>query len=142
MLTRQFLRFALVGVLGFIIDAGTLAIAVQIFHVGLYLGRTLSFLVAVTATWALNRNFAFRHAASIGRIAEWLRYLCSNAVGGAVNVGSYAWLVHQSAQARGHPTLAVAFGSLAGMLVNFTLMKLFVFRSRTRSTHRRDELGH
>ena len=133
MFTRQFLRFASVGVLGFIIDAGTLAIAVHGLHLGLYVGRGLSFLIAVTATWALNRNYAFRDTASPGRAAEWLRYLLSNAVGGSVNVGSYAWLIHQSAGVRENPTLGVALGSIAGMVVNFTLMKVFVFRSRRAS---------
>jgi putative flippase GtrA len=60
----------------------------------------------------------------------------SNAIGGSVNVGLYAWMVHQSAIARENPTLGVAFGSVAGMLVNFTLMKIFVFRSRRQSARR------
>jgi putative flippase GtrA len=129
-LTQQFLRFAVVGVLGFIIDAGVLAVAVHWLHWGLYAGRAVSFLLAVTATWVLNRNYAFHATASQSRLAEWLRYLLSNAVGGSVNLGSYALLIHQSATLRETPTLAVALGSIAGMLVNFTLMKVFVFRSR------------
>lgn len=129
-LTRQFLRFACVGVLGFFVDAGMLKIAVAALHMNLYMGRVLSFFIAATSAWALNRNFAFRQAASAARFPEWLRYMVSNVLGGSVNVAAYALLVHESAIARATPTLAVAFGSIAGMLVNFCLMKIFVFRGR------------
>ena len=136
MLTRQFLRFAVVGGVGFLIDAAILMLAIDVLHVGLYAGRALSFLIASTAAWALNRNFAFRHAASESRAAEWLRYMFSNTIGGSVNVGTYAWLVLQSPIVREHPILGVACGSVAGMLVNFTLLKIFVFRARKDTVER------
>jgi len=59
-LTR-FLRFALVGTIGFVVDASVLRLVVAIFAINLYAGRLVSFLAAATVTWLLNRTFTFRH---------------------------------------------------------------------------------
>jgi putative flippase GtrA len=122
----QFLRFALVGVVGFVVDAGVLRLVISVFGVNLYTGRVISFLVAVTVTWALNRVFTFRHTGA--RAAQWLRFVCVNGLGGAVNFGTYALLVATLSSIRQNPTIAVACGSLVGMGLNFTLMKKVVFR--------------
>lgn len=122
----QFLRFALVGVVGFTIDAGVLRLVVGAFGLNLYAGRVVSFLVAVTVTWALNRVFTFRHTGAPA--AQWLRFVCANALGGAVNFGVYALLVGTLSGMRENPSVAVACGSLVGMSLNFILMKRVVFR--------------
>lgn len=122
----QFLRFALVGVIGFVADAGVLWIVVSALGLNLYAGRVVSYLCAATVTWALNRSFTFRHKGA--RAAQWLRFVCTNALGGGVNFGVYALMVRNLAVAHEHPTLAVACGSIAGMALNFTLMKKVVFR--------------
>jgi putative flippase GtrA len=122
----QFLRFALVGVVGFVADAGVLRLVVSALGFNLYAGRVVSFLVAVTVTWALNRVFTFRHTGA--RAAQWLRFVCANSLGGAANFGVYALLVGTLSSMRENPTVAVACGSLVGMGLNFTLMKRVVFR--------------
>jgi putative flippase GtrA len=122
----QFLRFALVGVVGFVVDAGVLRLVTSVFGANLYTGRVISFLVAATVTWALNRVFTFGHTGA--RAAQWLRFVCVNSLGGAVNLGVYALLVGTLSSIRHNPTIAVACGSLVGMGLNFTLMKKVVFR--------------
>jgi len=125
-LATQFLRFALVGVVGFGVDAGTLRFVIATFGLNLYLGRVVSFLTAATVTWALNRTFTFRHKGAPA--AQWLRFVCANALGGAVNFGVYALMVGTLATVREYPSIAVACGSVAGMGLNFILMKKVVFR--------------
>jgi putative flippase GtrA len=122
----QFLRFALVGVIGFIVDASVLRLVVATCGINLYAGRVVSFLTAATVTWALNRSFTFRHSGP--RAAQWLRFVCVNALGASVNFGTYALMIATVAIARRYPSLAVACGSLAGMGLNFTLMRKVVFR--------------
>lgn len=129
MIARQFCRFAVIGCVGFCVDAAVLTAVVAALGVNLYVGRVVSFLTAATATWALNRRFTFRHAASASQAAEWLRFVLSNAIGGGVNFGVYSWLVADYAVAHEHPILGVACGSIAGMLVNFSMTKMFVFRT-------------
>ncbi len=122
----QFLRFAMVGVIGFFVDAGVLRFVVAILGLNLYSGRVVSFLCAATVTWALNRTFTFRHRGAPA--AQWLRFVSVNALGAAVNFGTYALMVGLWPLARHFPTLAVAGGSVAGMGFNYTLMKRVVFR--------------
>lgn len=122
----RFLRFALVGAAGFVVDAGVLYAGVAL-GLGLYLGRACSYLCAATFTWALNRRFTFAASGPPG-LAEWLRFVLANANGGIVNYLTYAALVSWGPGLIGHPVLAVAAGSLAGLGVNFAASERFVFR--------------
>jgi putative flippase GtrA len=128
-IVRQALRFAAVGVLGFLVDAGVLMATRSLPGLNLYSGRAVSFLAAVTATWALNRSFTFKEHASPSMLKEWVRFCAANALGGAVNLGVYAWLVNSVSLVHNSPVLGVAAGSLSGLAVNFTLSRVFVFRA-------------
>jgi putative flippase GtrA len=129
-IARQALGFAAVGVVGFGVDAGVLTLAMSVMGMTVYSARALSFLVAVTSTWALNRTFTFAEHSSASRVKEWARFCAANAVGGGVNLGTYVLLVNSLALAHDQPVVGVAAGSLAGLLVNFTLSRTFVFRRR------------
>ena len=128
----QFLRFGVVGVIGFVVDATVLHLALQLMQLDLYSGRLLSYLAAATTTWLLNRRFTFGDASSCpGR--QWLRFLMVNGLGGGVNYVVYALLVSFSPLFRNAPVLAVALGSLSGLLLNFGGSKWLVFQSETGS---------
>lgn len=123
----QFLRFALVGALGFFVDAGVLLLA-RWGGLDLYSARAVSFLSAVTFTWALNRRFTFRaQAVAPPSAGEWARFAATNAVGGLVNLAAYALLVTLVEPLARWPVLAVAAGSAAGLGFNFLGSRLFVY---------------
>ncbi|MBP0443850.1 GtrA family protein [Roseomonas sp. SSH11] len=130
-LTAEFLRFGVVGAAGFVVDTVVLYAALAA-GAELYGGRALSYLVAASTTWALNRAWTFSNAAretghgTIGR--QWALFVLVNLVGFAVNYGTYALLVARLPLAAAHPVLAVAAGALAGMGGNFLLSRRFVFR--------------
>jgi putative flippase GtrA len=63
-------------------------------------------------------------------VREWMHYVAANSVGAIVNNGVYAILVLSVALFSKEPVLAVAVGSLAGLLFNFTASRALVFRSR------------
>ena len=128
MVARQLLSFTLVGVLGFVVDALALYMAMGLLGAGLYSGRLISYLTAATTTWALNRGYTFRSRRSQHRFAEWVRFLSANALGGLVNYGTYAFLITTYPFAATHPVLGVAAGSLAGLVINFSLSRAVVFR--------------
>jgi putative flippase GtrA len=129
-IVRQFFAFAVIGVVGFAVDAGVLYLLLHLTPAGFYLGRVISFLCAATVTWYLNRTFTFPDAAREWALErEWLRFLGANSLGGFVNVGMYSLLVWKSAFFAAFPVLAVAAGSLSGLTVNFTLTRAYVFRS-------------
>lgn len=129
--TRQLLWFSVVGTVGFVVDSTVLYLAMHLLGAGLLGGRLLSYLVAATTTWALNRRYTFFAQRGLNKIAEWGRFLAANAVGGLVNYTTYAILVTSSPRATNHPVLGVAAGSLAGLAVNFVLSRYLVFRGRT-----------
>jgi putative flippase GtrA len=55
----DFIRFGIVGTLGFCWDTATVYALRHL--VGLYVAGTAGFLVAATANWLLNRLWTFRH---------------------------------------------------------------------------------
>lgn len=123
----RFIRFATIGVAGFIVDTAALYFAMGLLGAGHYSGRAFSYAVAATSTWALNRRFTFHARRSSNRLAEWARFLTANAAGGIANYLVYAALVAASDVVANWPILGVAAGSLAGLAINFNLSRRIVF---------------
>lgn len=122
-------RFGVVGTVGFVVDSAVLYGCVRGLGWDPYSGRAVSFLAAATTTWGLNRRFTFRDLTPRVRLpGQYLRYLFGALIGGAVNYATYAGMVYNSAWVQTYLILGVAAGSLAGMAVNFTVSKWWVFR--------------
>ncbi|MBF0561654.1 MAG: GtrA family protein [Alphaproteobacteria bacterium] len=123
-----FTKFAAVGVAGYFVDASVLHLA-MLGGMGFYGGRVVSFLVAATFTWMVNRLLTFRHAArSDKKSAQWLKFVVANSLGGLVNLGVYSALVAATSWFATYPSLAVGVGSLSGLGFNFAASKRLVFR--------------
>lgn len=127
---KQFQRFLLVGALGFVVDFSVLYMAVNALGLGTLAGRLVSFLVAATVTWKANRHFTFVSDKAVvpGAAArQWLRYLSTTAVGGAINIGVYQLWLKLTDHGNLNLFLAVVAGSGVALLVNFMLSKYVVF---------------
>ncbi|HVB67397.1 MAG TPA: GtrA family protein [Acetobacteraceae bacterium] len=121
----QFLRFGTVGTIGFVIDT---AVVYSLRGVlGLYGAGMVSYLVAASANWALNRAWTFRGHHTGPAHRQWMRFMAANLVGFALNRGTYAALVTWVPLCAAQPVFAVAAGSVAGMFVNFALSRRVVF---------------
>lgn len=129
----RFVRFALVGCAGYLVDVGALYVALYLLGTGFYLGRLFSYLCASSSTWYMNRLFTFADASSANRTSEWLRFVLLNAIGGLVNYTVSAVYVHYESSSTAAPAVAVALGSLAGLCVNYFLSHRLVFRSAVQS---------
>lgn len=130
---KELLFFGLAGTAGFLIDSAVLYTLKS--ALGLYTARFISFLCAVVGTWLINRNLTFQHYSSqLSLSQEFLRYLPMMLLGGIFNYLVYALSVYNLPTAKEYPVLAVALGSLAGMIVNYLQMKLVLFKS----THHAD----
>ena len=124
---RQFTFFAISGSCGFLIDTGVLYLLKG--HLGLYLARAVSFLVATLFTWTFNRHLTFRNRSSqLPPHREFVRYTTMVLGGGGVNYLVYSWLVMHYVTVATNPVFGVAAGSIAGMFVNFLLLKKVIFR--------------
>jgi putative flippase GtrA len=64
---KEFLRFGLVGVIGFAVDASTLAMMLMA-DAGVLRGRAVSYVAAASCTWALNRRWTFMTEAAAARV--------------------------------------------------------------------------
>lgn len=126
-LAQEFLRFGVVGTIGFLVDSGVLYGMIGL-GAGLYLGRAISYVAAATATWGLNRVWTFRGRGSGPVHRQWAMFVAVNLVGFALNYGTYAALVATTPLVAAHPILGVAAGSIAGMFTNFILSRRLVFR--------------
>jgi putative flippase GtrA len=123
----QFVMFGLVGLIGFVIDTGTVY---ALRHtLGLYVAGLAAYFTAATGTWFCNRSWTFRH---VGRSdpwhLQWRRFLAANFSGFVINRGVYAVLVTFVAVAARQPVIAVFAGAMAGMTLNFNLSRKMVFR--------------
>jgi putative flippase GtrA len=125
-----FLRFALVGGAGFVVNEAALWVALHLLHMGKDAGWFFAFVPAVTFTWWGNRTFTFREHAGTGAkdmFREWMRFVVTNSFGALVNLAIYETLIHFTAA---DPLLALACGVLAGMVFNFVLSKNLVFQRK------------
>ncbi|MEQ1438718.1 GtrA family protein [Fontimonas sp. SYSU GA230001] len=123
-------RFAVVGAIGFVVDAGVLHGLLAGLSLNPYLARVPSFLSAATVTWLLNRHWTFADRRGSARATEWGRYLLTMLGGGAVNYAVYAGLLATLPLVARWPVLGVAAGSLAGMMVNYLGADRWIFRLR------------
>ena len=125
---RELFLFGLVGFAGFLVDSGVLYLLKA--SLGLYLGRVLSFICAVISTWLLNRYITFRQRRSgMSLNRELQNYFMMMVGGGVINYCVYAALIYYSNTVAEQPIWGVAIGSLAGMLVNYSLARIFVFKN-------------
>ena|ERR1700757_433261 len=131
-LSESFIRFGIVGVLGFCWDTGTVY-ALRPF-INLYLAGTCGFLVAASANWAVNRLWTYRHRIHAAPHVQWAKFMTANAIGFVFNRGVFFTLVSKyfsDAAKTGifhsQPVLAIAAGSISGLCFNYFLSKRFVF---------------
>jgi putative flippase GtrA len=134
----QFVRFCIAGAIGFCVDSAVLYAAIHLLEIGPYFGRVVSYLVAATSTWYLNRTLTFPDRSGAHKGKEWLGFVAWNCLGGAVNYCTYVIYLRYSGPSLATPSLAtlvvgVALGACAGLLVNYTLSRHLVF-TRARVT--------
>jgi dolichol-phosphate mannosyltransferase len=134
LIRAQFLRFALVGTVGFVVDEGVLAFMHLLLGLDPILARVISIMCAMTCTWWGNRTLTFRHAAARGSAKaigfEWLRFVAANSLGAVVNFGTYAALLHLAPAPFSNPYLATLCGVGIGMLFNFVTSRTVVFSAK------------
>jgi putative flippase GtrA len=97
-------------------------------ELGLYVAGLLSYLVAASVTWALNRTWTFRGRGEGPAHHQWVRSLVANLGGFTLNRSAYALLVTFVPLCAEQPVLAVAAGAIVGMFLNFGLARTVVFR--------------
>lgn len=124
---RELRRFAVAGVIGFVVDAGVLYGTLAI-GLGYYAGRIISFLSAASITWLINRNFTFVASSELSLWREWAKYIAAMSGGGSINFAIYSVTIFSLPDIHFLPLIAVALGTLTGMAINFSAAKWWVFK--------------
>jgi putative flippase GtrA len=130
----RLLKFASIGVVAFLIDAIVFQGVLFLSIASLYVARLISFIVATTAAWWLNRTFTFTDSTGIRPHLQWARFFAANLVGGSVNYAVFVLAIAIVPLAAAFPVLALAAGSLCGVAFNFTAYQRYVFRADTGSS--------
>ncbi|MCC7425852.1 MAG: GtrA family protein [Alphaproteobacteria bacterium] len=115
------------GTIGFLVDAGVLALLTELAQVSPYWARAVSFPIALTATWYMHRRWTFAtgRAKTAGR--QYSIYSAVQIAGAAVNFAVYALALQAEHPFLAHPVIALAIGSLVAMFVTFALSRRFAF---------------
>jgi putative flippase GtrA len=120
----RFLRFALVGGTGFLVDAGLLAALHHGAGFDPYSARLVSISASAFTTWRLNRSVTFG-ASDRHQGAEGLRYAVVAGLTAGFNYGLYAMALTIWPQLP--PIIAVIGATFAAMLFSYVGYSRFVF---------------
>lgn len=126
MISYRFLRFSIVGTLGFLTDSSVLYLMLS-FGAGPMTARVISFLCAVFLTWQLNRRMTFDARTQQDLVREGASYLLTMLFGGAFNLMAYFAVIRSLPDQVLVPALGVATGSIVGLLINYFVAKNWVF---------------
>jgi putative flippase GtrA len=131
-LDGHFFRFCVVGGIGFIVDFSVLKAAVYL-GMNEYTGRLVSFPVAVTTTFLVNRAWTFRsHAGEHALVRELSTYFAVQSAGFAANLAVYSSIIAAVPALHGRLLPPMVAGTAAGLVLNYLGAKHFVFRRRAR----------
>jgi putative flippase GtrA len=128
LLDPAFMRFCVVGGVGFVVDGGVLHGLVWFAHMDHFTARLCSFLVAVFATWTLNRLWTFKAQAGRNHAKEAGLYFLVQGTGGAINIAAYSLAIMLVPSLGRWLVIPLAIGTAAGLMINFLGSKHIAFR--------------
>ncbi|HYD19679.1 MAG TPA: GtrA family protein [Patescibacteria group bacterium] len=130
----SFLRYLLVGGIGFLVDAGLL----ELFHyfgLSIYAARGLSMTLAIGITYWLHKNFTFTDSAAPAKTAaQAAAFVGCQLLAAAVNYGLFCVALALLPPMFLTRLLALCCGVGAGLVVNFVLLRFLVFPTGARGS--------
>jgi dolichol-phosphate mannosyltransferase len=128
----QFFKFCVTGALGTITNLFIFFICVDLFSLPEIPISILCFLVAATQNYLINHKWSFKKntAATSLSVKKWLLFTGASLLGLAINITVMKMLI--SSFMLPYKSIAQACGIAAGMLVNFIMSKLLVFKEKSK----------
>jgi len=124
---REFIFFIFVGGTGFVCDLIILQSLLYFVEMDSIKARLISFSIAITVTWILNRNITFKSTKGTNKATEWIKYAIANGLGGGINLLIYILLVSSEINYFSSPLIALSIASAVALIFNFFSNKIFVF---------------
>ncbi len=126
----RILAFAVVGAVGFAVDASVLTFLTIKLRMDVLPARSISFTCATLVTWVLNRVFTFSRQAArepIKRRKEYFSYIAVQIVGAILNFIVFLAVIKWRPSMQLIPVIPLAIGAVAGLVFNFLMSRRFVF---------------
>jgi dolichol-phosphate mannosyltransferase len=129
-LIKQMLKFAATGGLGTVTNLVLFFLCADIANLPTIPVSIGCFLVAGTQNYYLNHKWSFSEnmRGTALSIKRWLLFLCSSTLGLCINIAVMT-IILQSIMPP-YKVIAQACGILAGMIINFIMVKVVVFKER------------
>ena len=83
--TKQFLKFAVVGLISFGVDWGMLIALVELFHLDFLMSTTVSFTTSVVVNYWLSMKYVFDHREGMSRKREFTIFTILSVIGLGLN---------------------------------------------------------
>jgi putative flippase GtrA len=122
--------FVAVGAVGFLVDAGLLALLTHGAGWSPWIARLPSFLVAVTTTWLLNRRLTFAGRGLQRRSVEAIGYGTIQACGALINLAVFAFCLARFPRLVALPLIPFAAGAAVAMLFNYVAASRLLYARR------------
>lgn len=124
----RFIFFAIVGTTGLIVNVAVLELVLLLAHTSFPVAQSIGTFAALTSNFLLNNMLTYRDRRLRGwsMLTGFLGFCAIGAVGAVTNVGLASWLYSE----RSVSWLAGAAGAVMGVLWNYAMSTLFVWRAR------------
>jgi putative flippase GtrA len=127
-LNAELARFAVVGAVGFAVDAAVLQLLVSAASWSPFAARAVSFPVALTVTFLLNRAWTFR-GLRMSMARAYGAYGAIQVVGALINLFVFSACVLVAPPLYERPVIALGIGAAVSLLFNFFATRSVVFRA-------------
>lgn len=125
----SFVRFAVIGATAFVVEAIAFTLFQALLGGGAILSRILSFPVAYTVNWYLNRVWGFAEGRRSPAARQYGIYGVIQIAGVAINLLLFVLLLRSAAVFREFPILALGVASMIVMIFNYLAARRFAFAS-------------
>ena len=127
----QFIKFAVTGALGTVTNLLIFFFCADVFRLPEIPVSIFCFLIAVSQNYVFNHRWSFRQNTGQEALSfkKWLKFTGASLFGLAVNIVIMKAVLLNFSPA--FKVIAQACGIVAGMVINFILSKLFVFRKNS-----------
>ena len=126
----RFIRFCLVGASGLLIDVLLFLTLTHTFQMTPIPARAVAFCGAASWNWFCNRVFTFEDRDKLHPFHQWLAYLGVSLIAFCPNWGIFTLLVIFIPSMTAQPVLAMVAGISIGLVFNYLMANLMVFRPR------------
>lgn len=127
---RRFMKFAVVGVIGAVVDFSLLNLGIQVFHLAKWLANTFSFSAAVLSNFTWNRLWTYPESRHMRFFPQLGQFLLVNLAGYGINQLVFLSLDHYVFSSWGtwgyNLSKAIAIGIV--LFWNFFINRIWTYR--------------